>query len=43
MCDALFVLGVAENVIINKSKLSSRNAAKEALSYMMEKRRKILF
>ena len=35
VCDVFAVLSAAENVLINQSKLTSRNAAKEALSYMM--------
>ena len=35
MCDAFAVLSATENVLTNQSKLASRNAAKEALSYMM--------
>ena len=34
-CDAFAVLRITENVHINQSKLTSRNAAKETLSYMM--------
>ena len=36
MCDAFAVLSATENVLINQSKMTLRNAAKEALSYMME-------
>ena len=36
MCDAFAVLSGTENVLINQSKMTSRNAAKEALPYMME-------
>ena len=35
VCDAFAVLSATENILINQSKLTSRNAAKEALSYMM--------
>ena len=35
VCDAFAVLSAAENVLTNQSKLTTRNAAKEALSYMM--------
>ena len=35
VCDAFAVLSVTENILINQSKLTLRNAAKEALSYMM--------
>ena len=35
VCDAFAVLSVTENVLINQSKLTSRNAAKEALSHVM--------
>ena len=35
VCDAFAVLVASENVLMNQSKLTSRNAAKEALSYMM--------
>ena len=35
MCDAFAVLIASENVLMNQSKLTLRNAAKEALSYMM--------
>ena len=35
VCDAFVVLSAAENVLTNQSKLTTRNAAKEALSYMM--------
>ena len=35
MCDAFAVLSATENSLINQSKLTSRNAAKEAVSYMM--------
>ena len=34
-CDALVVLIATENILINQSKLTSRNAAEEALSYMI--------
>ena len=34
-CDAFAVLSAIENALINQSKLTSRNAAKEARSYMM--------
>ena len=34
-CDAFAVLSATENVLINQSKLTSRNAAKEARPYMM--------
>ena len=36
MRDAFAVLNATENFLINKSKLTSRNATKEAPSYMME-------
>ena len=36
VCDVFAVLSATENVLINQSKLTSRNAAKEALSYLME-------
>ena len=36
VCDAFAVLNATESVFINPSKLTSRNAAKEAHSYMME-------
>ena len=35
VCDAFSVLNATENILINQSKLTSRNAAKEPLSYMM--------
>ena len=35
MCDAFSALSATENVLINQSELTSRNTAKEALSYMM--------
>ena len=35
VCDAFAALSLTENVLINQSKLTSRNVAKEALSYMM--------
>ena len=35
MCDVFAVLSATENVLINQSKLTLRNAAKEALSYMI--------
>ena len=35
MCDAFAVLSATENILINHSKLTSRNAGKEALSCMM--------
>ena len=35
-CDALAVLSATENILFHQSKLTSRNAAKEAVSYMME-------
>ena len=34
VCDAFAVLSATENILINQSKLTSRNAAKEALSYL---------
>ena len=34
-CHAFAVLNATKNVLINQSKLTSRNAAKDALSYMM--------
>ena len=34
VCDAFAVLSATENAVINQSKLTSRNAAKEALSYV---------
>ena len=36
MRDAFAVLNATENFLINKSKLTSRNATKEDPSYMME-------
>ena len=35
MCDAVAVLKATVNVFFNQAKLTSRNAAKEAISYMM--------
>ena len=35
VCDAFAVLSATENDLTNQAKLTSRNAAKEALSYMM--------
>ena len=35
VCDAFAVLSATENFFINQSKLTLRNAAKEALSYTM--------
>ena len=35
VCDTFSLLSATENVLINQSKLTSRNAAKEALSYLM--------
>ena len=35
VCDTFAVLSATENVLINQSKLTSRNAAKEALSYVI--------
>ena len=35
VCDGFAVLSATENVLVNQSKLTSRNAAKEALSCMM--------
>ena len=35
VCDVFAVLSATENVVINQSKLTTRNAAKEALSYIM--------
>ena len=35
VCDAFAVLSATENVLINQSKITSRNAAKDALSYMI--------
>ena len=35
MCDAFAVLTATENFLINQSKLTPRNAAKDALSYIM--------
>ena len=35
MCDAFAALKATENIFINQSKLTSRNAAKKALLYMM--------
>ena len=36
VCDAFAVLNATESAFINQSKLTLRNAAKEAHSYMME-------
>ena len=33
--DAFRVLSATENILINQSKLTSKNAAKKAVSYMM--------
>ena len=35
VCDAFAALSGKENILINQSKLTLRNAAKEAVSYMM--------
>ena len=35
VCDAFTVLSATENVLINQLKLTSTNAAKETLSFMM--------
>ena len=35
VCDVFAVLSATEMILINQSRLNSRNAAKEALSYMM--------
>ena len=35
VCDSFAVSSATENVLINQSKLTSRNAAKEARPYMM--------
>ena len=35
VCDAFDVLSATENILINQSKLTSRNAVKKALSYTM--------
>ena len=35
VCDAFGILSATENILINQSKLTLRNAAKETVSYMM--------
>ena len=35
MCDVFAVLSATESILINESKLTPRNGAKKALSYMM--------